>query len=289
MFASLKKLVVVPAALVAALATAGCLKSDETITIYPDGSGKIQLKTTLTGMMAQMAKMGAQGGMQGMGGPGGEAPDPFKTIKDSLGGQVYWANLESKDGPAGEFMLSGTGYFEDINKVERKNGKISFSKATTGEGYELHVEGDTDQLKNGPLGGMGGDGDDANKTPEQKQQEEMAKQMAKSMMAGFDMKLSVIMPGAVTAAEGMTPGEGRKAVFALGEKELIEIMDGKRQPPKAMKVSCGAADPAVDGEMATFKKELAEAKAAAEKEKAAGAAKKPEAEKKPAGEKKQDF
>src|SRR6185503_7519834 len=55
------------AVVVVALSTAGCLKSDDTITIYPDGSGKIDTKMTFIGLMAQMIKMGGN-----MAPPGGE-------------------------------------------------------------------------------------------------------------------------------------------------------------------------------------------------------------------------
>src|SRR5205809_811198 len=109
-----------PAVVLVALVSAGCIKSDETITIYPDGSGKVQMKTALLGMMAQMAKMGQLGGPGGPGGgpggPGGppaEKADPFELIKKDFGGNVYWSNLKAEDGPAGEWVLSGTGYFED--------------------------------------------------------------------------------------------------------------------------------------------------------------------------------
>jgi len=277
MLSSLKKLVALPAILAVAFTLSGCLKSDQTITVYPDGSGKIHMSNTIGAQFAFAAKSGqmpgAEGGMGGgMGGGPREKPDPFKMIKDGFGDNVYWTNLKAEDGPNGEWMISGTGYFEDINKVETKKDKMSFRKTETGEGYVFEMDNASmnEQLK----GGMGGG--DEGMSEEQKQQAEMMKQMMKGFLAGFDMRVSVVMPGAVTSAEGMVAGEGRKAAFALGEKEVNELMDGKRQPPKAMKVTSGAADASLEAEIATFKTELAAAKAASEKEaaeKKAGASK----------------
>ncbi|HVY61888.1 MAG TPA: hypothetical protein VHF22_09555 [Planctomycetota bacterium] len=294
--------------LVALAASSGCLKSDETITVYPDGSGKIQMKTTLLGMMAQMVKAGGMGGMGGMGGgPGGrrggqQPQDPIDMIKKDFK-NVYWTDLKSEDGPSGELILSGTAYFDDVNRVGTGEQKISFKKDEAGDGHKLDLMLSNrlqDQLKQG----MGGDDDGGGKqTPEQEQMAKQAKEMVKAMLAGFDVKVKVVMPGAVKSADGMkATGEGsREALFALGEKDVEAMMDKKQEAPKSeMHIVSAAPDAALDKEIEAFKKELAAAKEAAAAKGDSGAAKKP-AEKpaeKPAdkpeggekkGEKKQDF
>jgi hypothetical protein len=285
----LSKLARPAVALVAALslAAAGCIKSDEKITIYPDGSGKIQLRTTLLGMMAQMAKMGGQ--MGGPGGPGGAgggmggAPqDPFEVLKKSVEGKVYWTNLKAEDGPQGEYMLSGTGYFEDVNQLKRENGSMSFKKNEAGDGYVFAMKGQMPE----ELTGGAAPGADGKLTPEQEQMQKQMLEMMKGMITGFDMKVTVTMPGQVTSAEGMKAGEGREgreAIFALGEKDLLAIMEKKQEPPKEMKVNSKLGDEKyINDELTAFKKELADAKAASEKEAAEKAAKKPEKKPEPA-------
>jgi hypothetical protein len=294
--------------LVALAASSGCLKSDETITVYPDGSGKIQMKTTLLGMMAQMVKAGGPGAMGGMGGPGGGGrggrngpADPFDLIKKNAGSKVYWTNLKAEDGASGEYTLSGTGYFEDVNQLNGRERQISFKKDEKGEGYVFEMKGQLpDDLTQGMGGGMGKD-DGGKQSPEQEQMQKQMMEMMKGMLAGFDMKVKVIMPGAVTAAEGLKAADkgSREAVFALGEKDVQAIMEKKQEPPKEMRVTSGAPDQAaLDKEMAAFKQELADAKAAQEAAKSAAkpAEKAPEGgDKKPAdggekkGDKKQDF
>ena len=257
------------AVVLVALAASGCLKSDETITVYPDGSGKIQMKTTLLGMMAQMAKMGGPGGMgggPGMGGPGGGQPqDPFELLKKNVGKNVYWTNLATEDGAQGEYTLSGTGYFEDVNQLNGKERQVSFKKDDAGDGYVFEMKGELPSELSGAGGEMGG----KKGTPEQEQMQKQMADMMKSMMAGFDMKVKVVMPGAVKTATGLKAVEdgSREAVFALGEKDLQAIMDKKQEPPKEMRVVSKAADTkALETELATFKKELADAKASSQKE-----------------------
>jgi hypothetical protein len=281
-----------PAVVLVALASAGCLKSDDTFTVYPDGSGKVQSKKALLGMMAQMAKMGQMGQLGGPGGgpggpgggPGGEKMDPFDMIKKEFGDKVYWTNLKAEDGPAGEWVLSGTGYFEDVNAVKRENGAMSFKK--DGDGYVFSMTGKLpDDIAKMP---GGGGKSDAPKTPEQEAMEKQMLEMVKGMMQGFDVKVKVVMPGQVKSAEGMKPGEGREALFNLTEKDLVAIMEKKQEPPKEMKVVSGPADPKVDAELAAFKKELADAKVQSEKDAAAKKAEKSEKRSKSDDEKKAD-
>jgi hypothetical protein len=236
-----------PLVIAGAIALTGCLKSNQTYTIYPDGSGKSELRMTFLGMMAQMMKSpGAMGG-----GEGAAKADPFDALKKSLQGKVYWTNLHSEDGADGSYTIAGTAYFEDVNQVQlEKGGSISWKKNDDGGNTFEITQSTPDEFKGG---------DDANKTPEQKQQEEQSKAMMRSMMAGFEMKVSVVMPGAVKSSEGMA-ADGRKASYALTEKDLGDIIDKKKgPPPSTFKVVAGA--PAgLDDEVAQFKKELAAAK-----------------------------
>lgn len=250
------------AALVGVLAIAGCFKSDQTITVYPDGSGKIQAKATVLGMMAQMIKMGGGPGGPG-GGPDGEKADPFDILKQNTGDKVYWTNLKAEDGPAGEYILSGVGYFEDMNQIVTKEGEKNMSFKKEGDGYVFEMKGQFDELSKGMPGGDAPEG--GKMSPEQEQQQKQMLEMMKGMMAGFDMKMRVVMPGTVKSAIGLKAGEGREASFALGEKEILAIMDKKQEPPKEMRVVSGPADDkALEAEIATFKKELADAKVVAE-------------------------
>lgn len=256
------KRIAAPAALLLGLAIAGC-KAEQTFTIYPDGSGKVVISNSIINpLMAQIFKNGGQMG----GGEGeGEMPDPVARIKSSMAGRVYWTNLEAKDGPNGEYVVSGTGYFDNLNDVTPSTGGVSFQKNDDG-GYVFEMKQDlagpmkaVRERLAGMGGGMGG-GDGVKPSPEAQ-----VKQFLRMALTGSEVKITVVMPGAVKSAEGMKPMDGRKAQWRVGEDDIASMMgksDGSEVPANmAMKVVCGEAS-GLDAELAAFKKELAAAKEA---------------------------
>ncbi len=239
------------------LAFTACIKSEQVFTIYPDGSGKVEVKQTISGMMAQMMKGGGPGGPQG----GGQQPDLADMVKKSMGGKVYWTDVSTSDGPNGEIVLSGTGYFEHVNDLKPEKGTIAFEASPDG-GYVFTMTQEIPDEMKGGMPGMGGEG--GKLTPEQEAQRQQAMQMMKAMMAGFEMKLAVVMPGEIKSADGLPATEGRKASLRIGEEDLQAFMEQKKQPPTQMKVVSGPASVG-DEELSAFKKELESARAAAGK------------------------
>ncbi|MHC4392174.1 MAG: hypothetical protein ACYS22_12775, partial [Planctomycetota bacterium] len=144
------------ALMMSAIVSAGCLRSTQVFTMYSDGSGKADINITLMGMAAQAIKMGQ------MGGEGGEAQDPVDMVKQSVQGDVYWVNVKMEDGEDGTVTLSGTGYFEDANKITLEKGSIAFEAA--GDGYKATINQEADM----PGGMPGGDGGEM--TPEEEAQ-----------------------------------------------------------------------------------------------------------------------
>ncbi|GIW72022.1 MAG: hypothetical protein KatS3mg102_1564 [Planctomycetota bacterium] len=247
-------LLFVPAVL--ALAS-GCIKAKQHWTVYPDGSGKVEIENTLMGMMAQMVKMGAQMAQQG-----GEGADPFEMIKDSVKGEVYWTDLQARDGPDGSYILSGTAYFTDISKVatgEQQSG-IEFRKNDDGS-FTLTFKQDKSAMQGLP--GMSAEGEDE-QSPEEKAQQEQMKAMMMGMLAGFEMQIAVTMPGAVSSVEGFGHTDGRSASFTIGEEQVKKYMAKQASPPDKLVVTSAAPGPELEAEFAAFQKALAKAKAEAE-------------------------
>jgi hypothetical protein len=279
------------AGLVAVIALSGCLKAEQVFTIYPDGSGKVEIKQTLFGPAA----MGLRAQMQGQGrGPGGGGDRPGRgprdiadVLKRSMRGKVYWANLETGDGEMGEIVLSGSGYFENIADIKSDIVNLTFAP-DEGGGHVLSLSAQIpDRFKRQLAGltGMGRGG--APLTPE----EEQRKAMLKPMLAGFDLTFVVIVPGEIKSSEGPATTEGRKATLRIGEDQVETFADLSKAPP-AMKIVSGPSTVTAE-EIAAFKKELEAAKAAAlaEEEPAKPAAEQPkpalEGGKKPEDEKRE--
>ncbi|RME74668.1 MAG: hypothetical protein D6776_04765 [Planctomycetota bacterium] len=249
------------AVLAVATALTGCIKSKQYWTIYPDGSGKVEIENTLMGMMAQMAKMGGQ-----MGPDAGEAQDPYQMIKESVKGKVYWSDFEAKDGPNGEYVLKGTAYFENINDVstgDDEDSKLVWKKNDDGS-FSLVMQNDeaTEGLPGMP--GMGEGGEPS--SPEEKAQQEQMKAMMMGMLAGFEVKIAFTGPGEVTDMKGFQTKDGRTVAFTLTEDDVKALMNKEKTPPKQLSATFAAPGEGLAAEFEAFKKALAEAKAKAQKE-----------------------
>lgn len=217
----------------------GCLKFEEELTILPDGSGKLVYRFA---MNPELSKMG-----------GAEEKDPLEEFMSSdpaefennAAGIVAMARPERIE-IGGWKGLKLTLYFEDINAMKLGDGekKTAFSFKKEGDGFALEV---IDRQFEG-------------KPEESETSEEMKKRMEemfKKMMAGFDYKATVKLPGAVKTMAGYTMKEGRTASMAVGEKDIQAQQDMKKLSSR--KAACGPSE-VTDSETAAFRKELAAAK-----------------------------
>ena len=247
------------AVLAVAAAVSGCIKSKQHWTIYPDGSGKVEIENTLMGMMAQMVKMGGQ-----MGPDAGEAQDPYQMLKESVKGKVYWSDFEAKEGPGGEYIAKGTVYFENINDVFTggvEDSKMVWKKNDDGS-FSLVMK--NDDATEGLPGMPGMEGEPS--TPEEKAQQEQMKAMMMGMLAGFEVKISFTGPGEAIEAEGFQDKSGRTVTFTLTEEDVKALMNKTKTPPTQLKASFAAPGDGLAAEFEAFKKALAEAKAKAKEE-----------------------
>lgn len=241
---------------IAVLATAcslgGCLKLKQDFTLMPDGSGK------MTFTISTKANPAAPGGEEGGGLTLAEmmSEDPDKMAKEMPGIVALTRPKEEKKD--GWTQLTFEAYFDDFNKVALKQGEGDdaqtmfdgkFTKQGDGFVFELFGKGAGEAA--GPLGG----GDDA--PPEAQKQLEA---MLKEMLAGFEMKFGVKLPGAVTEISGFSVKNGREASFTLTDKDLAKPADMKKlETLKSMKAVCGASQVS-DADQAAWKAEVAKAK-----------------------------
>lgn len=234
-----------PALLVCPL-LAGCLKFKEEVQVMPDGSGRIVLSVS--------SKETGEENKMSMGELMSEDPD---KMDKTLPGIVAMSRPveEKKDGWT---KVTVEFFFEDLNKVKLVNeddGKVmqEFSFRREGAGHVV-------EFKSGAADELGADlgGNDAELPPEAKKQME---EMVKQMLAGFELRIGVLMPGAVTEAGAFKEKEGRRAAFSIGEKDIAGFGDFKKfEAVKSVKVVSGASDVPAD-EQAAFKAAFEKAKA----------------------------
>ena len=251
-----------PAALLAVSAflglASGCMQFQEEWIILPDGSGKMVIRVAVDlETLRKSEKFGVNPKDL-------EKQLSFSDLafdKAELGnGFVAMAKprIEKKDGWR---IMTITAYYEDINKVTfgraGDSSKIKFSFKKEGEGYLLEV--DENLFSDAKLDGL----DKVEDVPEE--QAEAAWEMVKDFTVGFELARSVKMPGAVTSVDGYASKTGRIAINKLTESDLQGLKDiakaGKIAKPGKRKVVCGKSEVS-EADLAAFKEELEDAKAA---------------------------
>lgn len=241
----------VPALLAIACSLGGCLKFKQEFVIMPDGSGKMLLT------FATKANPGAPG-EEGGGLSLNEimSEDPDKMAKDMPG--IVALSRPKEEKKDGWTTVTFAAYFEDFNKVAIKEGEGDESKTMFDGKFTKQGDGFVFELFGKGAGDVAGAipaGDDA--PPEAKAQIEA---MMKQMLAGFEMKLGVKLPGPVTEISGFMVKEGRDASFTLSEKDLGKAADLKKMETiKSMKAVCGSSQVSA-AERDAWQAELAKAK-----------------------------
>jgi len=99
----------------------GCIDMTQTITLNPDGKGKVVYEMAVTPLLAG-------GGMLKMGGPNAKEKTPEEMLQDfaktmlEKKGVTAWKDVSYKWTSEGKIHFAGTAYFENIDDVEGIGG-----------------------------------------------------------------------------------------------------------------------------------------------------------------------
>ncbi len=246
-----------------------CVQFEQKTTLYPDGSGKIEMLIAMKEDLAKMAE--------------GEEDDPFEDFKDPLAlaenteGFVAWT-APTKKIVDGWLEMRVTGYFEDVTKAKFYDERGDESLGTedqlsVGFTYKEEEGLHTLSLQNDMANDMpDGFGDDDEEGDEADEMAEAMMGMMKEMMEGLRIEMAVTVPGKIETVKGLVQ-EGRTAKLVV-DSELMFGADGETDEAKAKrKAMLNAPERIVtwrgsetsDEDVAAFKMELEAAKAAWEK------------------------
>ncbi|MBV8878730.1 MAG: hypothetical protein JO332_02085 [Planctomycetaceae bacterium] len=235
-----------PAVLALLLAFSGCMKIREDLIVLPDGSGRL----TFTFSIANRGEAAGFTEAELMSGDPDEIAEKVRGLA-----AMTRPVLEKADG---EVRIRMTAYFDDVNALkfmddgegEKAKPKQEFRFRKTGEAFTLEL-----------LGNLLAD-EVPERAPGDPEREKQKEEMFKAMFAGFGFRNDVKMPGTVTEADGFTSKAGRVASYRVEEKDLQKPADQKKiNALTRFKVSCGKSEMS-DAELADFRKELDQAKAA---------------------------
>jgi hypothetical protein len=201
------------------LAALGCEKEKTTITVYPDGSGKIDYRQTLGKQISGFALMMAEGAEK-------KQEIAEQTLHKSLSaweGVSAWTDAKAKVTDGEEIAGSAVGYFDDVTKLKHvEDAQTSEFKWTkTSDGFTLEQ---VDTPKKAGEGEAKKDPADSFLQEMPKEQLEMAVTMTTSMLEGLEIQRIVVMPGDVTEIAGAQKKDGRKATMTISDKELADLI-----------------------------------------------------------------
>lgn len=216
------------------LAATGCLQVTQSWTLYPDGSGKLTIKTVL--------KSDKQN-------PGGSVPS-----SPSFGGMIAVSSRVEPAGDPGHVVVVQESVFEDFNKVTYKKKPVgSFQRVNGGFAAKLFKESTGRAL---PAAKPGPDGKPV-------MDETAVMKMVAAQMKGMVYRMEIRMPGELSKTNGEVAADKRTAVLEVTEATLID--DNTRETIRkmeALEALCGPPSAAVIDEARRFKDELAKAKEA---------------------------
>ena len=240
-----------------ALFLPGCIKYKQTLTLMPDGSGKIHVSWGLNNQAMQMAKANNQ--------------DPFaqfkpQSYKEKCKGIVAFTEPKQVKGEDGFTYMTFNAYFKDINQVsmnmnqdkvdaQGNSSSIGFGAPTKyvykrdGDGAMLIIEG-----------GLALSLIAERKIPDNQQEKEQMRQM----MEGFDLVEQYIMPGTLADSKILQIIDNT-AVLHINRNDVIDGTGAIKDTKNNDKIKVVIEDITLsDKEIREFVKELDAAIKAAE-------------------------
>jgi hypothetical protein len=220
-----------------ALGMTSCLTMEQTMYLNPDNSGKIDFVSSVN-----LAGLGALGGGQG----GAGAPDSGEMGKEMLAqfvkgaeGVETWGGLKHEVGKDGAVKISGTAYFQDVNKFtlgsEEGPGSTSISSKQKGGVWTI----ETVEAKEGAAGA--GDAPKPSDAEVQQNITEMQagwgqmKPIMEAMMGTMKVSMNVKLGGTITKTVNFKKTDDSSASMVMDGKKLMTAMDKMITDPKMAK------------------------------------------------------
>ncbi len=217
------------------LASTGCIKFQQVLTLMPDGSGKVEMTVGMSEMMIAMS---------------GE--DPFadftiETVSQDTQGIVAFSEPEVYEADGYKFATV-TAYFEDINEVslESMESDIDFEYTPEGDGFKLVVNPS-------PIRSM------AQQMVQQLDPAQLEDPQAQQMLEGFEFSEAYRLPGAISEASGLEADGQTLSLQITGEHILNNSVPANYGESAQIEITFGPSTLANE-EIVAFQAELEDAK-----------------------------
>lgn len=248
------RLATVASACVAALATAGCIKSDDKTTLAKDGSGSVDVTITIDmskikemkdmfgAMMPPSTPPPAMEGEPAMAEPAAPKEDDLssqfsreeveKDLKKYEGLELKDYSNETKDGKQVVHMVIAFKSWENLCKSGATGNKaITLTKGEDGN-YTIVFDAMGGQ---GPgadaKGGAEAGGADAGAMMEG------MLPMLEGFMGGLEFKSAITLPGAIVETNGTKSEDGLSVAWSMAWKDIAASIKDKKKDGTLMKVT----------------------------------------------------
>ncbi len=221
------------ATITAALCLSSCIDQDQTLTVNPDGSGKIEIKFSAAAAPA----FGAGGAM-----PKQSSKDIAMALLSGTEGIDVWSTLTHSSDAAGKNSLTATGYFPDLNKLKIKIAAGGMMQPDSSSGSTISSGSMTSRkdadgnwvIEMASAADAAGEKAAPSTLPEdevkkqlaaQKEQWAGAKPMVSMMMGGFKVKNTIIAGGTITKSGGFDKKDDHTASLEMNGEKLMAALD----------------------------------------------------------------
>lgn len=221
-----------------------CLTQDQTFHLNPDGSGKLEVAMTVD--TAMMAGLGGGGAGQDMG------KEVAMQLLRGTQGVDTWADLKHETGADGKTKVTGTAYFQDINKLQMNAGEQAggasagtLSSTREGDSWTITIGQSAGETSAPPAASIGTKpSEDQIKAALQqaKAQWEASKSLVAPMIEGAKVTTTVTAGGTIKDTVGFTKSADHTASLTFGGAQVITALDGMMNDPKIMEEALSGGD-----------------------------------------------
>jgi hypothetical protein len=229
------------------LAASGCFKEKLTMTVYPDGTGKLAVEETIGKELAAL-KLRTDG--DGAKKKAVAEKLVYGTLSEYLG-VCAWTDLKVEVTADDEIKASATGYFEDVTKLNPR-GEAKWTKNADG-GFTFDMSFNRKDALGTPL----------SRHPERspgynflKQDDDML-EVGMDQLSGFKREWKVVMPGEVSDVTHVETKEGRNATYTLTDKEVVATLKKCFEKSEGLRKKIAAGDKTEDDATVELCKDMA--------------------------------
>ncbi len=206
--------IAIPALIVVALSTVGCIDLEQEYTLNPDGSGKVAVR-----WVGSPVELGSDKGADA------RAKSILKDEVTKCEGVDTWKDVSCKARDDGKFEFRGTAYFKDFGQLKLHNSGFSMGglKSSKDAAGNLVLVNDSEK-ESAPAKALSEE-EAKKKLKEERAQYQQGKKMLEMMLADLKVSTKINLPGRVGQASNFKKDGDTAVRLAFEGKAFMKVLD----------------------------------------------------------------